>query len=238
MNRPGPAAIAPFVRPGRPRALPTLALVLALSLAACSSGPPTPAWRLDAHAAMQETLDAHLSGQQRLETQAFERARAQIARTGRTDLMARAELMRCAARVASLDFAPCTGFEALRADAGAADHAYAAYLAGTAGAADAALLPAPHRALAATAGATTAAALQAIEDPLARLVAAGVLLRQGRGDDAMAALAVDTAAEQGWRRPLLAWLALQLQQARQAGDEAEQARLQRRIALVQQAAPR
>lgn len=229
---------APTGAPAATRGGSVACLLLALALAACSSRPPTPAWRLDAHAAMQETMDAHLSGQQRLEAQAFERARAQIARTGRTDLMARAELMRCAARVASLDFAPCAGFEALRDDASAADQAYAAYLAGTLRAADVALLPEPQRAVAGSAGAAAPGALRAIEDPLARLVAAGVLLRQGRGDAAIATLAVDTAAEQGWRRPLLAWLNLQLQQARQAGDGAEQARLQRRIALVLQAAPR
>ncbi|MBI5258419.1 MAG: hypothetical protein HY855_18075 [Burkholderiales bacterium] len=215
-----------------------MAALLAAALGACSSGPPVPDWQLDAHAAMADVLEAQLSGEQRREAAAFERARAQIARTGQTGLMARAELMRCAARVASLDFTPCSGFEARRADAGPADLAYAQYLAGTRPVPDAALLPEPHRSLAAQADAAAEGLLKAAPDPLARLVAAGVLLRQGRGNTALAELATDTAAAQGWRRPLLAWLQLQREQAERAGNTAEAGRLARRIALVLEAPPR
>jgi hypothetical protein len=61
------------------------------------------------------------------------------------------------------------------------------------------------------------------------LVAAGVLLRAGRANPEVIALAVDTASSQGWRRPLLAWLNLQLQRAERAGATAELERLRRRI---------
>ena len=37
---------------------------------------------------------------------------------------------------------------------------------------------------------------------------------------------------QGWRRPLLAWLGIAVQRARAAGDSAEVARIERRIALA------
>jgi hypothetical protein len=46
--------------------------------------------------------------------------------------------------------------------------------------------------------------------------------------------AVNTASSQGWRRPLLAWLRVQLQRAQAAGAEQEAARIQRRIELVLQ----
>ena len=49
----------------------------------------------------------------------------------------------------------------------------------------------------------------------------------------MIAVAVDPAASQGWRRPLLAWLGVQLRLAEQAGAIDETQRLRRRIALVQ-----
>ena len=45
-------------------------------------------------------------------------------------------------------------------------------------------------------------------------------------------LAVDTATAMGWRKPLLAWLGVALARAREAGEDAEVARLQRRIDLV------
>ena len=64
------------------------------------------------------------------------------------------------------------GFEPLRQDAPAAERAYAAYLAGQAQPQDAALLPAPQRAVLAGG----ADAVKAVADPLSRLVAAGVLV--------------------------------------------------------------
>lgn len=202
-------------------------------LTACASGPPVPDWQMNAHGALERAVAAHLGGDTRIEALEFERARSEIARTGRADLMARAELKRCAARVAGLVFEPCAGFEALRPDAAAPERAYAAYLAATASAQEVAALPAAQR-LAATATAdSAAAALAAIDDPLSRLVAAGVMFESGRASPAVIAQAIETASAQGWRRPLLAWLRVQLARVDQAGDSAESERLRRRIAIVE-----
>jgi hypothetical protein len=132
--------------------------------------------------------------------------------------------------VASLVMEPCEGFERLRADAPAAERAYADYLAGRIAPPDVPLLPQQHRAVAAGQG--DAAAVRAIEDPLSRLVAAGVLLRTGRASPQVLELASDTASAQGWRRPLLAWLGVQAQRAEQAGATEEAQRLRRRMALA------
>jgi hypothetical protein len=206
--------------------------VLALSsLAACSSGPKAPDWQMEAKTAMERAVAAYLEGNSRVEAQEFARARSELSSTGRPDLMARAELLRCASRVASLVLEPCAGFEPLRPDAAPAERAYADYLAGQLQPQDVALLPAPQRA-AAAAGAD-AAALKAISDPLSQLVAAGVMFRAGRASPAVLQQAVDTASGQGWRRPLLAWLGVQLQLAEKGGDTEAAARLRRRIALTQ-----
>jgi hypothetical protein len=209
------------------------------ALAGCAGGPPPPDWQLNARSALDQSTAAYLRGDSRVAQQDFERARAEIARTGRADLLARAELMRCAAHVASLEFGPCDGFERLRADAPAAEQAYADYLAGGLPPARADLLTPAQRAVAAAAGdAAAAQALQQIDDPVSRLVAAGVLLQAGRTPPAAIALAVDTASAQGWRRPLLAWLGVQLQRAEQAGDDETAARLRRRIGWIQEPARR
>ena len=95
------------------------------------------------------------------------------------------------------------------------------------------LLPAQHQAvLALSATQAEAPVLAAMDDPLARLVACAALLRQTRLGPSGIELAVQTASSQGWRRPLLAWLGVQLQRSQQAGDLAGAARLQRRIDLV------
>ncbi|MGK5023823.1 hypothetical protein [Janthinobacterium sp. RB2R34] len=209
------------------------ATLLCTLLAACSSGPPVPDWKMNAQSAIERFEAAYLAGRTLVEQTEFQRARSQVAGTGKVDLIARVELLRCATRVASLVFEPCTGFDALREDAGDADRAYARYLAGTAQPADAALLPESQRAVAsATSDTQAASAAAAIKEPLGKLVAAGVLLRANRATPELLAMAVNTASDQGWRRPLLAWLGVQRLRAEQAGDMPEAQRIARRMTLV------
>ena len=207
----------------------------ALLLAGCASGPPPPDWQSNAKAAVDAAVQAALLGDSGGEAQAFERARSALARTGRPDWMARAELMRCAARTASLVLEPCDGFERLRPDAAAAERAYADYLAGRTLSGDeiARLPPAQREAAAAIATKTVPpGGLPGIDDPLARLIAAALLFRAGQASPATIELATDTASAQGWRRPLLAWLQVQALRAERAGAVDEAQRLRRRIALV------
>ena len=205
------------------------------ALAACSSGPPVPAWKMNAQSSIERFQAAYLNGNTLVEQMEFRRARSQVAGTGKLDLVARIELLRCAARVASLAFEDCAGFDALQADATAADRAYAAWLAGNAQGPDIALLPETQRAAASASSDTAAAsAVAAIKDPLSQLVAAGVLLRSGRATPDLLDTAVATASDQGWRRPLLAWLGVQRLRAEQAGDTQAAQRIARRIAIVEQ----
>lgn len=210
------------------------ALVMALACTACgSSKPPVPDWQMNAHSAAAKAIEAYLNGNARVDKLEWERARAEVARTGRPDLLARLELMRCAAQVASLvPPGPCEAFEPLRADAAEPERAYADYLAGRASAAQVALLPEAQRKAASASG--DGAALAGIEDPLSRLVAAGVMFRSDRATPAAVAEAVRTASQQGWRRPLLAWLGVELQLAQAAGNAEAAAAVRRRLAVVEQ----
>jgi hypothetical protein len=202
----------------------------AMLLAACAGGgPPPPEWQANAHGALGAFTSAYLRGNARLAELEFARARAELASTARADLVARAELTRCALRAASLEQPGCPGFEALAADAGEPERAYATYLTGRWEALQAAQLPAAHRPV--VAGADDAA-LAAIEDPLSRLVAAGALFRAGRISPAGIGAAVQAASANGWRRPLLAWLGAQAKRAEDAGDRAAAAQIRRRMDLV------
>ena len=205
-------------------------LAFVLLVAACGSKPPAPDWQMNAHDSLERYTSAFLEGHGPAAAAEFARARAALASTGQAGLVARAELTRCALLVASLAFEACAGFEALRADAPAAERAYADYLAGRIAAEWVPLLPQQHRAVAQ--GAVESAALRAIEDPLARLVAAGVLFRTGRASPAVLEVASDTASAQGWRRPLLAWLGVRAVRAEQAGALEEAQQLRRRMALA------
>ncbi|RYF69561.1 MAG: hypothetical protein EOO29_33250 [Comamonadaceae bacterium] len=224
--------MGPFGSRLRAAAVATAAAAAAGLLVACSSKPPVPDWQMNAHASAQKAVEAYLGGNTRVEKLEWDRARAEVARTGRPDLLARLELMRCAAQVASLMRGPCEGFEALRGDAAEPERAYADYLAGKAQPQQVPLLPEAQRKVALSGG--QGAALAAIEDPLSRLVAAGVLFQTGRAQPTVIIQATDTASAQGWRRPLLAWLALHVQRAEAAGDQEAAAALRRRISIVEQ----
>ena len=212
---------------------PLISAALLIALTACGNNPPVPDWQMNAQSSIERTTAAYMTGNARVEDAEYKRARDAPGSTGKVDLIIRAEMIRCAARVASLVFEDCAGFDKLAADASPADRAYAAYLSGRATAADAALLPAQHQPVAtATSDTAAAGAAQAIADPLSKLVASGVLLRANKATPALLADAVETASAQGWRRPLLAWLGVQAMRAEQAGDAAEAQRIKRRIDLV------
>jgi hypothetical protein len=200
------------------------AAILVPLLAGCAGGPQPPDWQPNARSALDGYTDAWLHGDTAAADAEFARARRETASTGRFDRVAQAELVRCAARVAALEY-ECPGYAALATDATPAQQAYAAYLDGRWQGLDAGLLPEQHR------GVVTAGSL-AVTDPLARLVAAGALLKAGRITPADIGNAVDTASEQGWRRPLLAWLGLQERRAQAAGDTAAVQQIRRRITLA------
>ncbi len=204
-----------------------LTLVLAsLALTACASGPLPPDWQSKAHGALNTYTTAYLSGKQRLADTEFSRARRELASTGRFDLVAKAELTRCAVQVASLEFNDCPGFQALTASPDPREQAYAAFLQGQPS--NPALLPEAYR----NVERGGAGALPGIESPVSRLIAAGVLMRSARLPPAGMSIAIDTASAQGWRRALLAWLGAQAQLADNRGDRSAAEAARNRIKLL------
>jgi hypothetical protein len=205
-----------------------------LVFSGCASGPAPQVWESNAQSALQNASTAYLTGNTRVEEQDFARALRELRATGRADLVATAELTRCAARAASLVFDDCPAYLLLAADVGAEQRVYADYLAGRWQGLNTALLPKHHAAV--VANPTTAAALSQTNDPLALLVAAGMLLKHGNLSqaslDAVTLTAVQTASNQAWRRPLLAWLGVQIKSAEAKGDTTQVASLKRRVDLI------
>lgn len=211
------------VRPVAHRA----SLIALLFLAACAGTPP-PDWKANATGLLERYQQHWLEGENRQAAQTFAKAQIELSRTGRLDLAARAELIRCATHIASLDFAPCSGYQAT--DATPSEAAYARLLSGAVQDGDIRLLPEHYAAFARAkeVGERNRAA-QAIADPFARLLASALLLKAGEIMPETIASASRTASERGWRRALLAWLQVQAKRAKAAGDAAALATLQRQI---------
>ena len=176
-------------------------------ISGCAGGPVPPDWQLNSIAALNSFQQHYLRGDTRAAESEFERARSELRSTGNAALVARAELVRCAVRAASLEFDNCPDFEKLRADAGAEEVAYAEYLAGRADR---------------TPG----------DAALSKLVSFGLRLNSNKITPAEIALAVELASAQGWRRPLLAWLGVAEKRAEAAGDQQALERIRRRILLT------
>jgi hypothetical protein len=206
-------------------------LLAAALLAGCGNKPRQPDWLVNADGAQDRYQRAFLSGNERVASSEFTRLRTEVSSTADAALAARAELTRCAMQVASLDFAPCTGFEPLRADASDTERAYADFLAGRLAPEQAKLLPQAYRGI--VGGSGGGAAVQGIKDPVSRVIAAGVLLRTGQADPQVLQVAADTASEQGWRRAVMAWLGAQALRAEQAGALEEAQRLRRRMEIAE-----
>lgn len=199
---------------------------VALLLAACASKAPVPAWQPDAKDALDGFTDNYLRGSTAAANADFARARRETASTGRGDLVAQVELVRCATLAASLEFDDCPGFAALAGDATAQQRAYAAYLGGRWEGLDVAALPEQHRPV------VTGGTMAGVTDPLSRLVAAGALFKAERIRPEDVVAATETASSQGWRRPLLMWLGVQAKRAEAVGDADAAERIRRRIALA------
>lgn len=207
--------------------------MLCALLTGCSSTPPPPDWKMNAVSLLEHYQARWLEGNTKAADLALDKSRSEIAKTGRLDLLARLELAACGTRIAALEFTPCDKHVALATEASPADQSYAQFLDGQWRNLDSTRLPAHYtRLVSAKDDAAANQAAQDIKDPLARLIAAGLLLKQSRATPQTLTTAIDTASERGWQRPLLMWLKIEQQRAQNAGDQKSAHSLQRRIELT------
>ena len=215
---------------------PLLALASLVLLTACGSGgPPPPDWKTDAADLIERYKKHALLGENSLAERYFQQAIVATGGAGRVADTARLWLVRCATRRAMLIDDACTEYaELARIESNAADQAYYQFLTLRWETTDVSLLPKHHRDLVSASPASRPALLAKVEDPLARLIDASLLVMRQEADAATLMTATETASSQGWRQPLLTYLKLQEKQAATQGNNADQLRLTRRIQMVEE----
>lgn len=213
-----------------------LAILGLILLTACGSGgPPPPDWKTDSADLMARYQKHALLGENSLAERYFQQAIAATGGAGRVNDTVHSWLVRCATRRAMLIDDSCAEYSKLaRIEPNAANTAYFQFLTLHWDAVDIALLPQQHQNLVSAPAAARPAQLPSIDDPLARLLDASLLVMRQEADSSTLTLATATASDQGWRQPLLTYLKLQQKQAAARGDPAELARLSLRIQLVEQ----
>lgn len=213
-------------------------LLLISTLTACSSGETVPDWKIDTQSAMQRYTQYYLEGRSKLADASFARARAATAATGDIAAVGHLELVKCGVQVAALNPAPCSAYSALAAnDTPVTDAAYYRFLVGEWRVLDRNALPSQYTPLVDKSSASideVNQTIQGIHDPVSRLVATGVMVKRKQFNLRTLQIASETAAAQGWRRPLLAYLLLQ---KINITDPSQQQQIQTRIEIVESSLP-
>ena len=203
-----------------------------LLLAACGSSVQPPSWQLKGSAYLEDYKLSFLSGKEGPAEPHFYKARNEISAGNDLNLLATVYLTKYALQTACLESFDAAEFARLqRLEPNPANMAYCHFLKGNFSAVDSQLLPSRYagvlKASLARDSARAVREISSIADPLSRLVACGVCLRYLPPDENILNIAIKTSSDQGWRRPLWAYLEKLQTFYREKGDlgKAEATRL-------------
>ena len=213
-------------------------LLLFLLLAGCSSK-PAPGWIVSGNQQLESFKQHFLTGGQPVVAERhFRRAVEEIKKAGDLDLLGKAWLTRMALEVAVLrEMEEGDYLKVAAAQPVTANSNFYLFLKGEKIAVDRSLLPVQYCSFidALRSGKLVAAeqTLTAMEDdPLSRLIAAGIAVRLNLESEVILKVAVETASRNGWKRALLAWLERLRSFYEAAGDGAKAAAVRQRIDLM------
>jgi hypothetical protein len=189
-------------------------VLIALLIFICACGATTsqiPEWKDTASRQLDSYKKSFLTGKEGAADVYFNRTKNAIASSNNLNLLAKAYLTKYALHTAVLeDFDGSDFIRINRLHPVAANFAYYNFLKGKFSAPEDNLLPAQYLSLIKPArNKDLTKGLQeilSIDDPLSRLIACGVWVKYLPYDENILQLAINTSAEQGWKKPLWAYL--------------------------------
>lgn len=187
-----------------------LFLITIVVVCACSQT-TVPGWKDKAYSQLESYKINFLTGRESVTEPHFIRAKQEIAASNDLNLLTVVYLTKYALHTASLESFDDGEFVKLyRLEPNPANMAYFQFLKGNFNAVDLKVLPACYAGITKAAEGRDAAfaahEIAAIDDPLSRLVAAGVWVTYMPYNENILQTAIDTASANGWRRPLWAYL--------------------------------
>jgi hypothetical protein len=188
-----------------------LLTVILIFICSCATTTEVPEWKETAFRDIENYKKGFLNGKQNAADVQFDSAREAIASGNNLNLLAKLYLTQYALHTAALEDFNASEFLRINSlHPVTANLAYYNFLMGNVNTKEANFLPdqyvgliKPLRNKDITHGLEE---LLSIDDPLSRLIACGVWVKHAPYDDCILKLGVNTAAEQGWKKPLWAYL--------------------------------
>jgi hypothetical protein len=179
--------------------------------ACASSTSQIPEWKDMASRQLESYKKSFLTGKEDIADVHFNRAKNAIASSNNLNLLAKAYLTKYALHTAALeDFDGSDFIRINKLDPVAANFAYYNFLKGKISSIEDNLLPAQYLSLIKPARNKDSIKglheISSIDDPLSRLIACGIWVKFLPYDENILQLAINTSADNGWRKPLWAYL--------------------------------
>lgn len=213
-----------------------LLLIICLLFLGCASK-PIPDWLNISYNQLESYKKSYLSGEDKVAAIQFKAAINEIRKSGDLEILSRAYLIRMALQATALE--NTDDDEYLKIDAlqpSLPNRGFYAFLKGEINQVDDSMLPQQYRgfckALRQNAGAESLQEIEKMEDPLSQLIALGIIVRLRQDNEDVLKKAIAAASAQGWKKPLLVYLA-RLQSYYEGKKETDKATgIQQRIKLI------
>jgi hypothetical protein len=213
-----------------------LLLIICLLFTGCASTPVSD-WLSTSYNQLENYKKSYLSGKDNVAAVQFKAAINEISKSGDLEILSRAYLIRMALQATALE--DMNEDEYLKMDAlqpSLTNRSFYALLKGEINKVDQEMLPRQYRdfykSLRKAQDAESLQEAKKIEDPLSQLIALAVIMRLHQGNEDVLNTALAIASVQGWKKPLMAYLA-RLQSYYESNKQADKAaKIQQRVELL------
>lgn len=184
-------------------------LIIVISFSGCGGSKKTPGWIDNSYNQLENYKENYLSGKDRIAELQFNKAVDEIKKSGNLEILGRAYLTKYAVHVAVLEVFDEKEYLSIEAlEAIPQNRTFYNFLKGSFDKVDESLLPKQYNEVLKVFRKGTfedaANEISKMEDPLPKLIAAGLLIQKNIYNEAVLKIAIDTAAQNGWKKALLA----------------------------------
>ena len=212
-------------------------MMFSILLFGCGSSKPVPDWTDASFNQLDNYKKSYLSGKELIAEAYFNKAVDEIKSSGDLDILARAYLTKYACQVAVLEAFDDREYLKIEAvEPVLQNKNFHGFLKGAFDNVDEKLLPQQYegflRAFKSGKKEDVAREISKMDNPLSKLIAVGLLVKKNKVEEIDLKLAIDIASQNGWKKPLLAYLG-KLQSFYKTNNEPDKAaHVEERIQLI------